>query len=69
MEPLTPLSPGMAIRLTDYLQMHPETSVLWREDQRVWIFTDDDPETPVTEVPERDLGRYLSEHSDGWPQV
>jgi len=29
----------------------------------VWLFTDDDLDTPVTEVPQRELSVYLSEHS------
>lgn len=58
MEP-TPLSPGLAIRLTDYLQTHPERSVFWRSDTRTWIFSDDDEAGDVTEVPEADLSRYL----------
>jgi hypothetical protein len=60
---MEPLTPGMALRLIDYLQSHPERSVFWRSDTRVWIFADDDPDGGVTEVPERELGAYLSEHS------
>ena len=46
----------MPIRLTDYLQSHPEVSVMWHADQRVWIFAVDDPAGEATEVAEADLG-------------
>jgi hypothetical protein len=56
----------MAIRLTDYLQAHPETSVFWRSDTRTWIFSDDDDRagTGVTEVAEDGLGAYLDAQAD-----
>lgn len=49
----------MAVRLADYLQAHPELSVFWRSDSRVWVFSDDDEASDVTEVPEADLAQYL----------
>jgi hypothetical protein len=56
---MEPLTPELAMRLISYLRARPEISVLWRKDQRVWIFVDDDPDSPVTEVAEADLGAYL----------
>jgi hypothetical protein len=54
-----PLSPAAAIRLADYLQAHPERSVFWRSDTRVWVFSDDEEASDVTEVPEAGLCQYL----------
>ena len=31
---------------------------MWHED-RAWLFTDDEPGSPVTDVSETELGRYL----------
>ena len=55
-----PLTPELALRLVAYLQAHPERSVFWRSDTRVWIFGDDDsPDADVAEIPEHELSWYL----------
>ena len=60
---MEPLTPELALRLISYLQSHPERSVFWRSDTRVWIFSDDDDrDGDVAEVPERGLAAYLREH-------
>jgi hypothetical protein len=57
---MDPLNPELALRLVAYLKAHPERSVFWRSDQRVWIFGDDDgPDADVAEIPEDELSGYL----------